>query len=54
MIPGMAYLVRRLLENTSNESWLAAGSEKPDPNKLLHHRMSTTQPDPGEALLDSG
>ena len=22
MIPGMAYLVRRLLENTSNESWL--------------------------------
>ncbi len=29
MIPGMAYLVRRLLENTSNESWLRseAGSE---------------------------
>ncbi len=26
MIPGMAYLVRRLLENTSNESWLRAGS----------------------------
>jgi RHH-type proline utilization regulon transcriptional repressor/proline dehydrogenase/delta 1-pyrroline-5-carboxylate dehydrogenase len=25
MIPGMAYLVRRLLENTSNESWLKAG-----------------------------
>jgi len=25
MIPGMAYLVRRLLENTSNESWLVAG-----------------------------
>lgn len=24
MIPGMAYLVRRLLENTSNESWLKA------------------------------
>lgn len=24
MIPGMAYLVRRLLENTSNESWLRA------------------------------
>ena len=24
MIPGMAYLVRRLLENTSNESWLLA------------------------------
>jgi RHH-type proline utilization regulon transcriptional repressor/proline dehydrogenase/delta 1-pyrroline-5-carboxylate dehydrogenase len=27
MIPGMAYLVRRLLENTSNESWLRAGAE---------------------------
>jgi len=25
LIPGMAYLVRRLLENTSNESWLKAG-----------------------------
>lgn len=25
MIPGMAYLVRRLLENASNESWLRAG-----------------------------
>ena len=37
MIPGASYRrVRRLLENTSNESWLlAAGSEKPDPNKLL-------------------
>lgn len=28
MIPGMAYLVRRLLENTSNESWLLAGFAK--------------------------
>ncbi|MDP7028711.1 MAG: proline dehydrogenase family protein [Phycisphaerales bacterium] len=26
MIPGMAYLVRRLLENTSNESWLRGSS----------------------------
>lgn len=25
LIPGMAYLVRRLLENTSNEGWLRAG-----------------------------
>ena len=54
MIPGMAYLVRRLLENTSNESWLlAAGSEKPDPNKLLASpHVTHTQPDPGEVLLD--
>ena len=28
LIPGMAYLVRRLLENTSNESWLIAGDRK--------------------------
>jgi RHH-type proline utilization regulon transcriptional repressor/proline dehydrogenase/delta 1-pyrroline-5-carboxylate dehydrogenase len=36
MLPGMAYLVRRLLENTSNESWLRAGfSEGTDPQKLL-------------------
>ncbi len=28
MIPGMAYLVRRLLENTSNESFLRSSSDK--------------------------
>ncbi|HEY8667368.1 MAG TPA: proline dehydrogenase family protein, partial [Tepidisphaeraceae bacterium] len=36
MIPGMAYLVRRLLENTSNESWLRAGfASDADPAELL-------------------
>ena len=36
MIPGMAYLVRRLLENTSNESWLRAGFiDRADPDHLL-------------------
>ena len=36
MIPGMAYLVRRLLENTSNESWLKAGFlDKAAPELLL-------------------
>lgn len=36
MIPGMAYLVRRLLENTSNESWLKAGFfENADIDALL-------------------
>jgi RHH-type proline utilization regulon transcriptional repressor/proline dehydrogenase/delta 1-pyrroline-5-carboxylate dehydrogenase len=36
MIPGMAYLVRRLLENTSNESWLKAGFlDNADPARLL-------------------
>ncbi|MFG0283728.1 MAG: proline dehydrogenase family protein [Phycisphaerales bacterium JB039] len=36
MIPGMAYFVRRLLENTSNESWLKAGFlDEVDTEKLL-------------------
>lgn len=36
LIPGMAYLVRRLLENTSNDSFLAAGlSSKPPAEVLL-------------------
>ena len=36
MIPGMAYLVRRLLENTSNESWLKAGFlDNADAGELL-------------------
>ncbi len=36
MIPGMAYLVRRLLENTSNESWLKAGFlDNVDSSELL-------------------
>ena len=49
MIPGMAYLVRRLLENTSNESWLRAGfHENASIDELLaappqHHQT----PDPG-------
>ncbi|NBX25512.1 MAG: aldehyde dehydrogenase family protein [Planctomycetes bacterium] len=46
MIPGMAYLVRRLLENTSNESWLKAGFlDNADPGVLLAspHGASTTE-----------
>ncbi len=36
LIPGMAYLVRRLLENTSNEGWLKQGfADDADPTKLL-------------------
>ena len=35
MIPGMAYLVRRLLENTSNESWLRFSSQSDDAAQLL-------------------
>ncbi len=35
IIPGMAYLVRRLLENTSNQSWLLHRHEEGDPADLL-------------------
>ncbi len=38
MIPGMAYLVRRLLENTSNESWLKAGFLQGASNEILLRR----------------
>ncbi len=45
MIPGMAYLVRRLLENTSNESWLLAStSQRASPEALLAA--------PGEAAVE--
>lgn len=41
LIPGMAYLVRRLLENTSNESFLRASfSEQVSPEKLLMNPAS--------------
>jgi RHH-type proline utilization regulon transcriptional repressor/proline dehydrogenase/delta 1-pyrroline-5-carboxylate dehydrogenase len=46
LIPGMAYLVRRLLENTSNESWLRHGfAEGADPDTLLA-RPHPTDRDP--------
>ena len=49
MIPGMAYLVRRLLENTSNESWLKAGFlDKASPELLLESPHGTAiGADPG-------
>ncbi len=49
MIPGMAYLVRRLLENTSNESWLKAGFlDNADPGTLLR------APSPASASTNTG
>ncbi|MHC4991553.1 MAG: bifunctional proline dehydrogenase/L-glutamate gamma-semialdehyde dehydrogenase, partial [Planctomycetota bacterium] len=53
MIPGMAYLVRRLLENTSNESWLRASFlDSASPEQLLAspHRRFTV--DPGEQRIE--
>jgi len=56
MIPGMAYLVRRLLENTSNESWLKASfRDHVSAEALLAspHRSAATPDqdieDPGDA-----
>jgi RHH-type proline utilization regulon transcriptional repressor/proline dehydrogenase/delta 1-pyrroline-5-carboxylate dehydrogenase len=46
MIPGMAYLVRRLLENTSNQSWLRAGfSENVPDDELLASPHTPVEPD---------
>ncbi len=50
MLPGMAYLVRRLLENTSNESWLRAGFFDTVPDEeLLAAPHGVVFPSPGVA-----
>jgi RHH-type proline utilization regulon transcriptional repressor/proline dehydrogenase/delta 1-pyrroline-5-carboxylate dehydrogenase len=40
MLPGMAYLVRRLLENTSNEGWLVQAGEGLSAEQLLADPVS--------------
>jgi len=60
MIPGMAYLVRRLLENTSNESFLrqSFAEDVPlerllrNPLELLNEEISS--PDVGDAVSEYG
>ncbi|MGQ0626701.1 MAG: proline dehydrogenase family protein [Phycisphaerales bacterium] len=59
MIPGMAYLVRRLLENTSNESWLKAGFlDNADAGMLLaspHEEQGGSRARPGSGIgLEGG
>ena len=44
MIPGMAYLVRRLLENTSNESWLRMSFVE---GESLDQLLAAPEPPPG-------
>ncbi|MDX2035452.1 MAG: proline dehydrogenase family protein [Isosphaeraceae bacterium] len=54
ILPGMAYLVRRLLENTSNDSFLKAGFtdhaavdkllENPEETGIVWRKRSTTNP----------
>lgn len=53
MIPGMAYFVRRLLENTSNESWLRASADTSDSAKLLAspHVVPEDEPEHPEATI---
>ena len=46
LVPGMAYLVRRLLENSSNDSFLRAGFVKHVPPATL---LLPPRPAPGEA-----
>lgn len=52
LIPGMAYLVRRLLENTSNESFLRSKfAENTSTEELLrapHDNLQRTSPSPSE------
>jgi RHH-type proline utilization regulon transcriptional repressor/proline dehydrogenase/delta 1-pyrroline-5-carboxylate dehydrogenase len=49
MIPGMAYLVRRLLENTSNESWLRSSFMDDAESSILlaSPHIKHTDKDPG-------
>lgn len=42
LLPGMAYLVRRLLENTSNDSFLRASTAGIDEEKLLRNPIEYT------------
>jgi RHH-type proline utilization regulon transcriptional repressor/proline dehydrogenase/delta 1-pyrroline-5-carboxylate dehydrogenase len=54
MIPGMAYLVRRLLENTSNESWLRSSFvDDADTSILLASpHVQHTERDPGVQRIE--
>jgi RHH-type transcriptional regulator, proline utilization regulon repressor / proline dehydrogenase / delta 1-pyrroline-5-carboxylate dehydrogenase len=49
LLPGMAYLVRRLLENTSNESFLRAGFIEHAPQEQLLMNPALRMPPPSSA-----
>lgn len=54
LIPGMAYLVRRLLENTSNDSFLRAGFiENVAISELLENPANNAPLGPGINVLDA-
>ncbi|MGH7966067.1 MAG: L-glutamate gamma-semialdehyde dehydrogenase, partial [Candidatus Binatia bacterium] len=55
LIPGMGYLVRRLLENTSNDSFLRQSFvEHAAVDQLLHSPLDQAQNGIGEERLDGG
>ena len=56
LVPGMAYLVRRLLENSSNESFLRAGFVKEVPEEILLRAPAdaAAPADDGAAPADDG
>ncbi|MEN9252062.1 MAG: L-glutamate gamma-semialdehyde dehydrogenase [Thermostichales cyanobacterium BF3_bins_165] len=49
LIPGMAYLIRRLLENTANSSFLLQSSRTSDPSQLLQPPPPPQPPVPASA-----
>jgi RHH-type proline utilization regulon transcriptional repressor/proline dehydrogenase/delta 1-pyrroline-5-carboxylate dehydrogenase len=51
IIPGMAYLVRRLLENTSNESWLKMSFAD---GKGVDELLAAPEPPAGQTAADGG
>ncbi len=53
LLPGMAYLVRRLLENTSNESFLRAGFLEHVPEEQLLMKPQITHHPAGRAALSA-
>lgn len=50
VIPGMAYLVRRLLENTSNQAWFNVGVTQPSPVVRGPKPAPATPPAQGRGL----
>src|SRR5260370_22258024 len=57
LLPGMAYLVRRLLENTANESFLRASFKENVPEEQLlmdPHTKSSLAPSPSLSASFNG
>ena len=52
LVPGMAYLVRRLLENSSNDSFLRAGLVQQIPAEVLLAPPAAPHPKPATAAVD--